>query len=181
MPQRQPLPLDAPGSPNADWLLDFVHDARFDGRKCGTLNVLDDGNRQAHGIEVAISIPSTRAIQSMNQLIELHGNPAALRLDNGTELASHAFIDWAKDPGIALRSIEPGKLNQNAFIERFNRTYRNEVLSAYLFGSIGEVQQITDAWLTEYNELRPRDFLGRVPPLTYMPRETRTGESSFNP
>ena len=115
----------------------------------------------------------------MEQLIELHGKPDALRLDNGSELTSHAFVDWAKDRRIALRFIEPGKPNQNAYIERFNRTYRDEVLSAYLFESIEQVQQITDDWLIEYNELRPHDSLGRVPPLTYLPREIPAGESSF--
>ena len=72
----------------------------------------------------------------------------------------------AKEREIALRFIAPGKPNQNAYIERFNRTYRDEVLSAYLFESIEQVQQITDDWLIEYNELRPHDSLGRVPPLT---------------
>ena len=115
----------------------------------------------------------------MEQLIELYGKPDALRLDNGSELTSHAFVDWAKDRRIALRFIEPGKPNQNAYIERFNRTYRDEVLGAYLFESIEQVQQITDAWLIEYNELRPHDSLGRVPPLTYLPREMPAGESSF--
>ena len=67
----------------------------------------------------------------------------------------------------------------NAYIERFNRTYRDEVLSAYPFESTEQVQQITDDWLIEYNELRPHDSLWRVPPLTYMPRELPAGESSF--
>ena len=179
VPTRTPLPLDAPRHLNAVWSLDFVHDALYDGRRFRTLNVLDDGNRQALGIEVATSIPSLRAIRVMNQLIELHGRPKALRLDNGSELTSHAFTDWAQERGIALRFIEPGKPNQNAFIERFNKTYRNEVLSAYLFETIEEVQRITDDWLIEYNEQRPHDSLGRVPPLTYLPRETNAGESTF--
>jgi putative transposase len=180
MPTRTPLPLGAPNQLNAVWSLDFVHDTLYDGRRFRTLNVLDDGNRQALGIEVATSIPSARAVRVMDQLIELHGKPEALRLDNGSELTSHAFQDWARERGIALRFIEPGKPNQNAYIERFNKTYREEVLSAYLFESIDQVQQITDDWLIDYNELRPHDSLGRVPPLTYMPRETKPGESSYS-
>ena len=179
LPTRQPLPLEAPGVLNRIWSLDFMHDALYDGRRFRTLNVLDDGNRQALGIEVATSIPSQRAIRVMDQLIDLHGKPAALRLDNGSELTAHAFVDWAKDRQIDLRFIAPGKPNQNAFIERFNKTYRTEVLNAYVFESVEQVQQITEDWLTEYNEQRPHDSLGRVPPLTYMPRETTAGESSF--
>jgi putative transposase len=179
LPIRQPFPLEAPAELNRVWSLDFMHDTLYDSRRFRTLNVLDDGNRQALGIEVGTSIPSQRTIRVLEQLIELHGKPAALRLDNGTELTSHAFVDWAKDREIELRFIAPGKPNQNAFIERFNRTYRTEVLNAYVFESIDQVQQITDEWLVEYNEQRPHDSLGRVPPLTYLPRAITAGESSF--
>jgi transposase InsO family protein len=79
----------------------------------------------------------------------------------------------------APRFIEPGKPNQNVCIERFNRTYRDEVLSANLFESTEQVQQITDDWLIECNELRPHDSLGRAPPSSCMPRELPAGESSF--
>ncbi len=144
VPMREPLPLDAPEALNVVWSLDFVHDALDDGRRFRTLNVLDDGNREGLGIDVATSIPSRRTIRFMEQLIEEHGKP-----------------------------------NQNAYIERFNRTYRDEVLSAYLFKSLEQVQQITDDWLIEYNELRPHDTRGRVPLLTYMPRELPAEESSF--
>jgi putative transposase len=179
LPTREPLPLEAPSELNAIWSLDFMHDALYDGRRFRTLNVLDDGNREGLGIDVATSLPSQRVIRFLEQLIELHGKPGALRLDNGPELTSQAFVEWAADRGIALRFIEPGKPNQNAFIERFNRTYRTEVLNAYVFEATGQVQQITDPWLIEYNEQRPHDALGRVPPLTYLPRATTTGESSF--
>jgi putative transposase len=96
------------------------------------------------------------------------------------ELTSNAFRDWTRERGIALRFIQPGKPNPNAYIERFNKTYREEVLSAYLFESIEQVQQSTDDWLLDCNELRPHDSPGRVPPLTYMPREIKPVESSYS-
>lgn len=179
VPQRHPLPLDMPRALNVVWSLDFMHDALYDGRRFRTLNVLDDGNREALGIVVAISIPSRRVIRFLEQLIEEFGRPDAIRLDNGSELTSHVFVEWAREQNIELRFIEPGKPNQNAYIERFNKTYRNEVLSAYLFATTEQVQQITDDWLIEYNELRPHDSLGRVPPLTYLPRAKPPRESSF--
>jgi putative transposase len=175
----RPATLAAPSELNSIWSLDFMHDTLYDGRRFRTLNVLDDGNREGLGIDVATSLPSQRVIRFLEQRIELHGRPAALRLDNGAELTSHAFIDWAAERGIELRFIEPGKPNQNAFIERFNRTYRTEVLNPYVFESIEQVQQLTDDWLIEYNEQGPHDALGRVPPLTYMPREITAGESTF--
>lgn len=131
--------------------------------------MIDEGNREALGIEVATSIPSLRVIRVMEQLIELHGKPKALWLDNGTELTAIAFTEWCERQGIELRFIQPGKPDQNAFIERFNKTYRNEVLDAYLFDSIEQVREITENWLQEYNEERPHDSLGRVPPLSFMP------------
>ena len=80
----------------------------------------------------------------MEQLIELHGKPQALRLDNGSELTSTAFTDWCAEQEIELRFIQPGKPDQNAFIERFNRTYRDEVLNAYVFDSLDQVREITE-------------------------------------
>ena len=106
--------------------------------------MIDEGNREALGIEVAHSIPSLRVIRVMEQLIELYGKPQALRLDNGSELTSIAFTEWCTSEGIELRFIQPGKPDQNAYIERFNRTYRDEVLDAYLFESIDQVRAITE-------------------------------------
>lgn len=115
----------------------------------------------------------------MKQLIDLHGRPSAVRLDNGPELTAETFVDWCRRHGIELRYIQPGKPDQNAYIERFNRSYRDEVLSAYVFESLEQVRVLTDDWLRTYNEERPRDSLGRVPPLTFLPRPIRPAESSY--
>ena len=115
----------------------------------------------------------------VNQLIEVYGKPEALRLDNGPELTADAFVDWAMEHAVKLMFIQPGKPNQNAFIERFNRTYRNEVLDAYLFNSLAEVRAITDNWLRTYNEERPHRSLGRIPPSRFRRRLETAGTSSF--
>jgi putative transposase len=113
-------------------------------------------------------------IRVLEQLIEMHGKPGALRMDNGAEFTSIAFTEWCAERKIELYFIEPGKPDQNAFIERFNRTYREEVLDAHLFDSIDQVRELTESWIPEYNEERPHDSLGCVPPLTFMPRLTTT-------
>ena len=177
LPKRVRRPLLAPSRLNEIWAIDFMADALYGGRAIRTLNVIDEGNREALGIEVATSIPSSRVIRVLEQLIELYGRPQALRLDNGSELTSTAFGEWCEHLGIELRFIEPGKPDQNAFIERFNRSYRTEVLDAYVFDSIDEVRSITETWLREYNEERPHDSLGRVPPLTFLPRPIKPEES----
>jgi len=178
LPQRPRQPLLAPTGLNRIWALDFMADALYGGRPFRTLNVLDEANREALGIEIATSIPALRVIRVMEQLIELFGKPDALRLDNGSELTSIAFTEWCACKDIELRFIQPGKPDPNAYIERFNKTYRDEVLDAYLFDSIEQVREITEAWLREYNEERPHDSLGRLPPLMFMPRHQSPTESS---
>jgi putative transposase len=123
LPTRIRQPLAAPSGLNQIWALDFMADALYGGRAFRTLNLIDEGNRQVLGIEVAHSIPGLRVIRVMEQLIELHGKPRALRLDNGPELTSVAFTEWCASRGIEARFIPPGKPDQNAFIERFNKTY----------------------------------------------------------
>lgn len=155
---------------NAVWALDFMFDSLYSGRPFRTLNVLDEANRGALGIEIATSIPALRVVRFLEQLIEIHGKPAAIRCDNGPELTSYAFTEWCKTKDINLMFIQPGKPDQNAFIERFNRTYRTEVLNAYLFDSTSQVREITDDWLRRYNEIRPHDALGSLPPARYRER-----------
>jgi putative transposase len=172
LPVRARRWLSAPSSLNVIWAADFMTDALYGGRWFRTFNVIDEGNRQALGIEVATSIPSARVIRVLEQLIEMHGKPSALRVDNGAEFTAYAFTEWCKEQGIELFYIEPGKPDQNAFVERFNRTYREEVLDAYLFDSLEQVRDITELWIPEYNEERPHDSLGCVPPLSFKPRQT---------
>jgi len=101
------------------------------------------------------------------------GLPQTIRCDNGPELLSQVFVDWCEENGVELRHIEPGKPNQNAFIERFNKTYRDEVLDAYLFESLDDVREITEGWINEYNEQRPHDSLKGSPPTMYREMITR--------
>jgi len=85
----------------------------------------------------------------------------------GPELRSAVMTEWYEDKGIELRYIQPGKPSQNAFIGRFNRTYRHEVLNAYLFEDLDQVHDITDEWITVYKEERPHGALGKLPPRLF--------------
>ncbi|ODT03016.1 MAG: integrase [Gemmatimonadetes bacterium SCN 70-22] len=171
-------PLDAPATLNHTWAVDFMTDTLYDGRRFRTLNVLDEGNREGLAIDVGMSLPSVRVIAVLDDLVALHGAPRALRVDNGPELTSLALTRWCAQRHIALHYIQPGKPQQNAYIERFNRTYRTEVLDAYVFHSITEVRELTAEWLVSYNTERPHDSLGRVPPLAFLPRPTAPQEST---
>jgi len=167
---RERQPLLASTELNRVWALDFMRDTLYDGRPFRTLNVIDEGNREALRIECGTSIPSSRVVRAMEQLIEVYGKPEAIRLDNGPELTAEAFVEWAERHGVKLLFIQPGKPNQNAFIERFNRSFRQEVLDAWLFNAVSEVQTAADDWLVDYNEFRPHDSLGSVPPAVFKPR-----------
>jgi putative transposase len=167
---RPAQPLDYIQAVNHTWTLDFMRDTLYDGRPFRTLNVIDEGNREALRIEVGTSISAARVVRVMNELIEVYGRPTAIRLDNGPELTAELFTDWAKEHGITLRFIQPGKPNQNALIERFNKSLREEVLDANLFNTLSEVQQAVDEWITDYNEYRPHESLGRIPPTVFLPR-----------
>jgi putative transposase len=179
LPRRLRVPLVAPPLLNQTWALDFMRDTLYDGRVFRTLNVLDQGNREALAIEIGFSLSSRRVLALLEELVVLHGAPAALRTDNGPEFLATAVATWAEAHGIALDVIQPGKPAQNAFIERFNQTYRTEVLDAHVFSGIAEVRGITTDWLRRYNTERPHDSLGRVPPLTFLPRSTSTPESTY--
>ena len=170
LPTRERHSLTVVPEVNAVWAIDFMHDSLYNGRAVRTLNVLDESHRGALGIDIGTSIPAARVIRFLEQLKEIHGKPAAIRCDNGPELTSHDFTDWCKKSDIALLFIQPGKPDQNAFVERFNRTYRNEVLDAYIFDSIEDMREITDNWLRRYNEMRPHDALGSLPPARYRER-----------
>ncbi len=170
-------PLAAPATLNHTWALDFMTDALYDTRRYRTLNIIDEGNREGLAIEVGMSLPSLRVIAVLEDLIALHGRPRALRMDNGPEFISIALTRWCAERGIALWHIQPGKPQQNAYIERFNRSYRDEVLNAYLFLSLAEVREVTAEWLVGYNTERCHDSLGRVPPLHFLPRNSARPKS----
>jgi len=166
-PKREPQPLEIPAQANVSWSLDFMADSLANGRPLRTLNVIDDFNREGLWIEIDTSLPALRVIRVLEQIATWRGYPEQLRLDNGPELISKALQEWATTHHVRLAHIQPGKPAQNALIERFNRTYREAVLDAYLFDSLAEAQALTEDWLVEYNTIRPHEALGNVPPYEY--------------
>jgi putative transposase len=167
---RPRVPLEAPPVLNVTWALDFMGDTLYDGRCYRTFNVLDEGNRERLAIEIDTSLPSRRVVAVLDQLVAIHGMPGRLRCDNGPEFIAATLTEWCRTHGVELLHIQPGKPNQNAFIERFNKSDRNAVLDAWVFTSLAEVREVTERWLERYNTARPHRSLGRVPPRTFLPR-----------
>lgn len=160
-----PEPLAVPEKPNLTWSMDFMHDQLVDGRSFRMLNVLDDFNREGLAMDVDISLPATRVIRSLDQIIEWRGKPDSIRCDNGPEYISGAVQAWAEHHGIALLYIQPGNPQQNAYIERYNRTVRYAWLAGNLFQTIEQVQEVATRWLWTYNNERPNIALGGITPI----------------
>jgi putative transposase len=179
VPKRIRQPLVAPPMLNQTWALDFMTETLYDGRRIRLLTIMDEGNREGLEIAMGVSLPSRRVVRVLNELVAVHGRPTNVRVDNGPEFTAQPFVEWCAEHGVATLYIQPGKPDQNAYIERFNRSYRTEVLNAHLFESIGELRALTDAWLRVYNSERPHDSLGRVPPLTFLPRPITAGPSPW--
>ena len=167
LPSRNPQPLSVPEAINQSWSIDFMSDALWNGRRFRTFNVIDDYNREGLEIEIDLSLPAQRVVRVLERISERRGYPRQIRLDNGPEMVSATLAEWADEHGITLEFIKPGKPTQNSFVERFNRTYREEVLDSYIFESLNQVREMTADWLREYNEERPHESLGDVPPVEY--------------
>lgn len=168
LPARVKRPLVTPKGPNYTWSLDFVSDQLECNRKFRVLNILDDFGRKAIAQEVSMSTPAGRVIQLLEKTTWIHGKPQSIRCDNGPEFISLKFRQWCQVNNIEIKYTQPGQPTQNSYIERFNGSYRRAVLDAYLFRSIGEVKNITEAWMNDYNNNRPHLALGNLTPNEFL-------------
>jgi len=168
VPQQIKEPLLVPTSLNMGWSMDFMTDSLVDGRRFRLLNIMDDYNRESLAVEVDTSLPAARVIRVLERLVEYRGTPQSIRVDNGPEFISERLHSWCEQRNIRLQFIQPGKPVQSAFIERKNGSMRKELLDAYLFYSLEDVRLLTEQWRVDYNEERPHEALGNVPPAEYL-------------
>ena len=159
-----PEPLSVPETSNQVWSMDFMHDQLQNGRCVRLLNVIDDFNREGLGMEIDFSLPSERVIRTLDQIIEWRGSPEEIRCDNGPEYISAKLQTWARKRNIRLRYIQPGKPQQNGYVERYNRTVRYDWLNQYLFETIDEMRDFATKWLWTYNNERPNMGIGGITP-----------------
>lgn len=151
-------------APNHSWSMDFVSDGFVDGRRLRCLNIVDDFTKQCLAIEVDTSLPGRRVVSVLERLAESRGLPKSVTVDNGPEFVSKVLDEWAYRKQLQLRFIQPGKPQQNAYIESFNGKFRDECLNEHWFLSMRHARQVIEAWRQEYNNERPHSSLGYLTP-----------------
>jgi putative transposase len=162
--RKQPPALSAPEGINEVWSLDFMYGQLTDRRPFRLLNVIDDFNREALGIEADFSLPAERLIRVREQIIRWRGKPKILRCDNRPENVSGAVQTCASKHGIRIEYIQPVQPQLNAYIERFNQTVRYDWLAKELCDTIDEVQDQAARWMLHYNHERPNTGWGGITP-----------------
>jgi putative transposase len=175
LPARKKEPLSYPVGPNIHWSMDFVHGGLASGRHFRSFNVLDDFNREALNIPIDTCLSSRRVIRELDNLIDWRGKPERIRVDNGPEFVANAMREWAEKREICLVFIQKGKPYQNGLVERFNRTYREEVLDRFLFESLKQTQVLTNAWMWTYNNERPHSALMFNTPTQFLLKYGKLG------
>jgi putative transposase len=168
LPARIKESLAQPQGINHTWSMDFMSDSLVYGRRFRVLNIIDDYNREALAIEPDFSLPGERVVSVLDEVIAWRGKPSEIRVDNGPEFISKSLQKWADKNHIRLKHIQPGNPTQNAYIERFNRFFREDVLDAYLFNDLSEVKSLAWEWMTDYNQSHPHKSLGGISPKQYV-------------
>lgn len=171
--KEKPAP---PVRKNERWSMDFVHDATAQGRKLRCLNIVDDFTRECLWIETDTSLNGERVKRVLSCLIDLRGKPERLVMDNGPEFRGHVLDQWAYETGIPLDFIDPGKPQQNGYVESFNGKFRDECLNEHWFRDVPEAQEIIEEWRVDYNRNRPHSSLNYLAPAEFAARLPLGGE-----
>lgn len=167
IPVAERQPLIRPGAANEVWSMDFVFDRVATGRTIKSLVIVDDATHECVAIVAEHSIGGTHLTRILDEVCAKRGKPAVIRTDNGPEFVGKAMLNWSFRMGVQPKLIEPGKPNQNAYVESFNGRLRDECLNEHWFTSLAHAKAVIEDWRREYNEQRPKKSLGGLTPASY--------------
>ena len=167
VPVADRQPLLRPEAANQVWSMDFVFDRTAEGRVIKCLTIVDDATHESVAIAPERAIGGHAVTRILERLRTDRGLPHVIRTDNGKEFCGRAMLTWAHEQGVTLRLLEPGKPNQNAYIESFNGRLRDECLNEHWFTSLPHARALIETWRREYNEERPKKGLGGLTPAEY--------------
>jgi len=167
VPVGERQPLIRPGAANEVWSMDFVFDRSGEGRVLKCLTIVDDATHESVAIVPERAIGGQQLIRILDRLAMTRGLPKVIRTDNGKEFCGRTMLTWAHAHRVALRLIEPGKPNQNAYVESFNGRLRDECLNEHWFVNLAHAKAVIETWRREYNEERPKKALGGLTPAAY--------------
>jgi putative transposase len=178
IPARLKVPLVIAEGLNKGWTMDFMSDALVNGRRVRVLNIMDEYSREALAVYPDYSIPSVSVINQLEILEQHRDLPDSFRLDNGPEFTSFEFTEWCRLKNIKITYIQPGRPMQNAYIERFNKTYRDEILDAYLFENLEELRILSENWMRIQNNEIPHGSLNDNTPHEFATKAVNSGKPS---
>lgn len=167
VPISERQPLVRPVAPNSVWSMDFVFDRVAGGRSLKCLTIVDDATHECVAIIPAHAMGGKQVARALDAISTRRPLPAVIRSDNGSEFIGKEMMQWAGSAGVALKQIQPGKPQQNAYIESFNGRFRDECLNENWFVSLEHAKRIIEAWKHEYNRERPKKSLGGLTPVQY--------------
>ena len=156
-----------PSRPNQVWSLDFVHDQLSGGQKFRILTVVDVYSREGLATEVDYRLRAENVVEVLNRLVRQRGAPKFIFADNGAEFTGHLVDLWAYHHNVRIDFSRPGKPTDNAFIETFNGSLRDECLNLHWFDNLAEAKRLIEAWRIDYNVSRPHMGIGNIPPREY--------------
>ncbi len=165
---------------NESWSMDFVTDSLFNGHRFRALTLVDNFSRECLAIEVGQHIRGEDVVNVVERMKMSHGTPCFIKVDNGPEFISKELDKWAYENKVTLDFSRPGKPIDNAYIESFNGSFRDECLNTNWFLSLEDAREKIEDWRREYNEWRPHSSLDNLTPSQYLKeQETRSERELF--
>jgi putative transposase len=164
---RQP-PKQGPKAPNVAWSMDFVSDQTSSGTKFRALTILDIFTRECLAIEPGRSLRGEDVARVLTAIARTRPLPQRIHCDNGSEFAGRSVDLWAYANKVVLEFSRPGTPTDNAYIESFNGSLRDECLNVHWFADLTDAKEKLQAWQDEYNESRPHRSLNNRSPNDFV-------------